>query len=335
MTTEAPVAPEVGSKTTAENIVKGIADKAAGKLPGKPGDVKAAGKAGETAPVADPNAGKEKYLVDGKDVWLTPAQAHAYVQKGIAFEPKVSELARLQSETSQFFDLLKSDPGKVLYDQRIGLTPEVALEKILASGKITDQVKEIVGKWYYDNVIAPSKLDPVARELAETKKLLSDRELSDKAKADEALARDNVNRVNAAMAQIKGQIGEAMKEIGLPNFDTPIGAQLAKRVADVMRLSYLSRRPCTPKEAAVKVREEIRAYQRSYYDVLDEKGLVEELGKENAEKVRKYFLKIVKESEKEPPKNTGAPRTERKGERKVITPDDFHDYLEERKRNAK
>src|ERR1700679_2671581 len=82
--------------STAANIAKGITDKSTGKSPEAKLPVKDAAKTPENVPVVDPNAGKEKYVVDGKEVYLSPEQAKAYVQKGLAFEPKMDHLGRLQ-----------------------------------------------------------------------------------------------------------------------------------------------------------------------------------------------------------------------------------------------
>jgi hypothetical protein len=321
---EAGVAEVKGASETAKNLVKGITDKAAGKVPEKPIEAKGGGK--EPLPV-DPNAGKQKYLVDGKEFWLRPDEVETYVHKGIRFEPRISELARLQTETAQFLDLLKTDPAQVLFNPKVGLTPEVALQKILQSTKISDPIKETVGRWYYENVYKRETMDERDRAILERDERIAELSASEKARSEQLLAQENQVRVQQAMAQLSGQIKEALAEIGLPNIDTPIGAQLAKRVADVMRVSYLAHQPCTAKDAAAKVRTELKEYQKLYYDALDEDKLVEELGKENAEKVRKYFLKAVKAAEKDTKESTGKPR-ERTSERKTINSDQFHDYLD-------
>lgn len=316
---QAPDTSKPGS--VANSLVKGITDKANGKLP----ETNGASSAG--TPPVDPNAGKKRYVVNGQEKWLSPEQVDSYVNKGIAFEPRISELARLQNETAQFLELLKNDPAKVLFNPKIGLTPEVALEKIFKSSKISDQVKETVGQWYYQNVVKLHNMDEKDRAILERDEKIAELSQGEKSREEAAIARENQARVQQAMGQISGQIREALVEIGLPNMDTPIGAQLAKRVADVMRVSYLSKQPCTPKEAALKVKAEIREFQKMFYDALDEDKLVEELGKENAEKVRKHFLKIVKAADKDSKESVGKPK-ERNNERKTMNSDEFRDYLD-------
>lgn len=319
---EAPAAPVVDTKATASNIAKGVIDKATGKPSPVP----------VVPPVADPNAGKEKYLVNGKEYFLTPEQARAYAQKGIAFEPRVSELARLQQETAQFLEVLKTDPSKILYNPKIGLNPATVLQKVLTSDAVSDETKEIVGKWYYENVVKRAKLTPEQQEALDNKTKLSRLEEQQKRSLQDAESRENQGRIERALAQVKAQIAEAMKESGLPNGDSPLAVQMARRVADVMRLSYINKKPVTPKEAIDKVKAEYREVQKSYYDALDPEKLVEELGKDNAEKVRKYFLKLVK-SENEV-KDSG-PKPKRSDERKIITPDEFREHLAALKRGEK
>ena len=338
MPLEAPSAP--GVKQTAANIVKGATDKAAGKVPEpaakgpqKPEDGDEKGK--PVAAAIDPNAGKEKYTVDGKDIWLTPEQARSYVQKGIAFEPRISDIARMKQEMTQFEEALVNNPGAIIaaIAKRRNVPVQQLVENVL-SGNASDEVKEATGKWYWENVAKRHQMDPKDLAILVRVEQFAWFKATQDEQTASSVALENKRRVDSALVQVKGQIKEALTEMGIPNIDSPIGAQMTKRIAGVMRLSYFSRKPVTPKEAATLVREEVRQYQRSFYDNLDEDKIVEELGKENAEKVRKYFLKVMKAAEKEHPKTGDAPPSKR-GERKVITPDEMHDYLADLKRNGK
>jgi len=317
-------------KTTSNNIAQGIHNKTNGKAPAVPSVAKQDQPA---IPTADPNAGKEKYVVDSKEVWLTPEQARAYVQKGIAFEPKVTQLGHLQHEMQLFLNDLKNNPAKILFDKRLGHNPDTVFENIMSSGEISEATKEKVGKWYWDNVVHPMQMSPEERramELEKENKSFKDREA---AARDQMIKAENQRRVDDALTQIKTQIGEALKESGLQNVDSPLGTMMARRVADVMRLGYVQRQVITPKAAIEKVKAELKELQTSWYDNLDEEALVKELGEKNAEKVKKYFLKIAKDASKEVPaqKNTFQPK---KGERKTESLDDFHDYLDELKKKG-
>lgn len=317
------------AKSVANNIVNGIHNRANGSSTDK-------GQDGQQPPIAppDPNAGKEKYDVDGKEVWLTPQQARAYVQKGIAFEPKVTQLGHLQNEMGQFLKTLSTDPLKILSDKRIGMTPEIVLDKIFANGNITDATKEKIGKWYYENVVAPLKMSPEERRLAELEKENEGYKSKEQQEADAKVRGENIQKIQAAMNQIKANIGEAMKESGLPSNDTPLGAEMARMVAEVMKLAHSNRQSITPKQAIEHVKSRIKGVQQAFYDHLDGEALVKELGEANAEKVKQYFLKLVKATggSQQPPQNRqhSTPR----GERKTINQDDFHEYLEELKKKG-
>lgn len=307
---------------TAANIAKGVADKAAGTE--KP-EVILKNQENGGVEIKDPNVGKDKYVVDGKDVYLTPEQAKAYVQKGLAFEPKISELGRLQHETAAFLEALTNDPGKVIYNERFGKPAEV-LKKILGSTKVSDEIKDALGQWYYNNVVVPEQMSPEQREAAEWKRKAEAHDEMLRQNETSRQEQENNSRVQQALETIKAQISEAMNEAGVP-LNSKIAPQLAKRVAQVMQLGYVNGKVITPKEAMAKVKAEIHEYQRSYYDVLDEDKLVEQLGKENAEKVRKYYLKAVKEADKDKKKPNLTPAAKR-DERKTMTPDEFRDYLD-------
>src|SRR4029077_3258119 len=234
--------------------------------------------------VVDPNAGKEKYVVNGKERYLSPEEAKAYVQKGLAFEPKISQLGRLQQETAAFLETLATDPAKVIYNERFG-KPQEVLAKILNSTKISDEIKDTLGQWYYNNVIVPGQMSPEQREAAEWKRKAQAHDEMIKQQEQDRLSQENNARVTQALNTIKAQINEAMTEAGVP-LDSKIAPQLARRVAQVMQLGFTANKPITPKEAMAKVKAELQEYQKAYYDILDEDKLVEQLGKENAEKVR-------------------------------------------------
>ena len=322
---------------TAANIAKAATDKAAGNngkqtvLAHEPNGKTPQGQAPVEAPAVDPNAGKEKYVVDGQDRWLTPEQARAYVQKGISFEPKMDQLGRLQHETAALLSTLENDPAKVIYNEKFGKPHEV-LAKLLGSTKVSEELKETLGQWYYQNVIVPSKMSPEQREAMEWKQKAEESEAILHQQAQERQAAENQAKVAQAFALLKSQVNEAMSEAGVP-LDSKIAPQLAKRVAQVMQSGFLKNQMITPKEAMAIVKREIAEYQRSYYDVLDEDKLVEQLGKENAEKVRKYYLKAVKDADKEKKPNL-VPSAKKPGERKTMTPDEFREYLDDLKRSA-
>jgi hypothetical protein len=145
--------------------------------------------------IVDPNAGKEKYVVDGKEVYLSPEQTKAYVQKGLAFEPKISQLGRLQQETAAFLETLATDPGKVIYNDRFGKPHEV-LAKILNSTKVSDEIKDTIGQWYYNTVIVPGNMSPEQREAAEWKRKALAHDEMIKQQEQDRLSNENNTRVH-------------------------------------------------------------------------------------------------------------------------------------------
>lgn len=329
VTAAAPTAAE--PKGTAANIVKGIQEKANGSKP----TPETNGTSPATPPV-DPNAGKKKYVIDGQEEWLTPQEADAYVQKAKSYEKKLTKMAHLQNETTQLYQALLNDPGAVLSNlaKQANVPMKSLVQKVL-SGNADEEIKEAVGAWYYENAVEPLKLSPEELEARQNKKKLTAYEQQEKERNEMALRQENQARVQQAMNQIKAQIAEAMQDSGLPTNDSPLGVEMARMVAEVMRLSHMNREPVTPKQAIEYVKKRLKEVQTSFYDSLEGEALVKELGEANAEKVKKYFLKLVKDQEKQIPaeQKTLTPSGGR-GERKTISPDDFRDYLEQRKRNG-
>lgn len=327
--TPAASVPRDGSKTAA-NIVKGIQDKANGKSPAAPptNDQKPPTNPTAEKPV-DPNAGKEKYVVEGREVWLTPEQARAYVQKGIAFEPRMDQLARLAQEQVQFQKALLTDPGRVLAGlAKQANVPMKDLVQRVLKGNSSDDIKEAVGQWYYENAVEPLKLSPEQLKAREDSKKLTEYEQREKERTEAAIRQENQARVSKAMAEIKSFIGEAMKESGLPSNDTPLGAEMARMVADCMRVARYQGQGITPKQAIEFVKKRIKSVQTAYYENLDEETLVQELGEKTAEKIQKYFLKKAQQNGGKVPTLTNGKPAARSGERKTLSMDEFHDYLD-------
>jgi hypothetical protein len=314
---------------TANNVIKDVLGKASPANGSNGKESTTPTKPPDSTPI-DPNAGKEKYIVDGQERWLSPEQAKAYVQKGLAFEPKMDQLGRLQNETAALLEMLENDPAKVIYNERFGKPHEV-LAKLLGSTKVSEELKDTLGQWYYQNVIVPSKMSAEEREAMEWKAKAEESQAILQRQEQERLTAENTTRVNQALQVLKSQIAEAMTEAGVA-LDSRIAPTLATRVAQVMQAGFYQNRMVTPKEAMAIVKKEITEYQKSYYDMLDEDKLVEQLGKENAEKVRKYFLKAVKDAgiEKKPNFKPSAKRDERK----TMTPDEFREYLDDLKKGS-
>ena len=287
---------ETATAVPGSTIAGAIQDKASGRPQGGVVDSKVPTKVpdGEkVVPQVGPNAGKEVYVVDGKEIFLTPEQARMYVQKGISFEPKISQLGRLQQETAAFLDTLQKEPGKVIFNEKFG-KPEEVLAKILNSTKVSDGIKQTIGKWYYDNIIVREQMTPEQRQMEEYKQKAQEFEQYKHDQEEARLSQENQQRVERALAEIKANINEAMKDAGVP-IDSKVAPQIARRIAQIMQLGMASGKVVTPKEAVELVRKEIAEYQKAYYDILDEDKLVEQIGKENAEKIRKFYLKKVEE----------------------------------------
>jgi hypothetical protein len=332
MPPEAPVAQPsptaADPKATAANIAKGAQDKAQGKAPAA--DPKAAPAAGKPVEGQDPNAGKRKYVVEGKERWLSPTEADAYVQKGLAFEPKISELARMRQEINQFEQALINNPGAVIANiAKKRNIPIGDMVKNVLQSNASDEVKEATGRWFYENVAKRQMMDPKDRELLEKDERIRSLEERDKNVADQAAFAENRNKVVAALATVSGQIKETLAELGIKNVDSPMALRLTKDIADVMRISYFSRQPCTAKQAADKVRQRIHDFQGQFYGELDAETLVERLGKENVEKIRAHLLKPVLDAEKGTKQHaTQQPSVPKRNQRETMNMDDFHDYLD-------
>jgi hypothetical protein len=332
-TTAAPVT-QADPKQTANNIVKGIHERSYGKAPAGKAPAAAEPPINNSQPpvdpsASDPNAGKEKYVVEGKEVWLTPDQARSYVQKGIAFEPRMDQLARLAQEQNQLINALIEDPGTVLANiaKQRNVPLETIVQKVL-KGNASDEIKEAVGQWYYREAVEPLHLTPEQLKAREDAKWRQEREEKDKSEQTKTIQQENQAKFQRAMGELKANIAEAMKESGLPSNDSALGAEMARAVAEVMRVAYVKRQTITPKAAIEFVKKRMIEVQTAYYDHLDGPALVSMLGEKNAEKVKNHFLKVVQDSMNRPPVvPSGKKPPARNGERPTRNMDDFHEML--------
>lgn len=339
-TTTAAPPTQADPKSTANNIAKGISDRARGR---SGNDTQGSQENGSdtkdqksnATPPADPNAGKEKYVVEGRDIWLTPEQARAYVQKGISFEPRMDQLARLAQEQQQLMRGLITNPGAVLANvAKQNNVPMKDLVQRVLKGNVSDDIKEAVGRWYYEEAVEPLRLSPEELKAREDAKWRQEREEADKTSQQNAIRRENYQKFQQAMTHLKANIAEAMKDSGLPNNDTPLGGEMARLVAEQMRVAWFRREAITPKQAIEHVKRRIKEVQNSFYDSLEPAALVEALGEKNAEKVKNYFLKLVQDNGNRPPVVPNGKPSARNGQRKTLSMDEFHDYLDKRKKEG-
>lgn len=334
-TSAAPQAPAQTPQPNkpAANIARNVQNRAAGTPPQPPAKPPEAGTS--TPAPADPNAGKKKYVVEGKEYWLTPDQAESYVSKGIGYEPKVSEIARIRQEMIQLQNALLNNPGAVLMNlaKQRNIPIGQVVQNVL-SGTASDEVKEATGRWYYENVAKRHQMDPKDLQILELEEKNQAFEQERQRGLQGQIMAENIKRVQANIATIKGQIIESLAELGIKNVETPLAARIVKDIADVMRVSYFSGQPCTAKQAVEKIRQRVYDMQSQFYDELDGAALIERLGEKNVEKIRQHLLKKVQDAESGTRQNAGErpfkPRV--RNERETITPDDMHDYLDELKR---
>lgn len=335
----APTPTAADPKTAASNIAKAVQDKANGKAATPPAQENGQ-KAAETT--ADPNAGKKKYTVNKKEIWLTADEADAYVQKGIAFEPKMSHLDRLQREGWELIQKLKTDPLSVLFDKQIGHTPEVVLDRLEKSGQISPEFLERLGKLYYDKAVRPLQMTPEQRALEEATAKNKEYEAREAAAKDQAIKQENQKRVAQAMAQLTAFISEAMKESGLPSNDTRIGADMARMVADEIRIARYQNRSITPKQAIDTVKRNLRDVNSAFYEYLadkddddSEKRLEEALGEKVMKRIQKIWLKKAKAHDNPTAQTGSATQNGRRPSKPAMTREEFFEqHLAELKKRG-
>lgn len=234
----------------------------------------------------------ETYIVDGKTVKLTKAQAKAAVQKGLFADQKLKSLDVLQGKTAALINQLKTPDGlmQVLKDPALGLSPKDVFKKLMASDVIDDELKETLSKWVYDNVVVQGKKTPEqlahekqAAELAQYKKAEADQ----KAKAESEAQQAQVTQIyQAVRAEVTKQI---LADKTFPQTEGSIRA-----VVEKLRIMNKQGAPInveTVTKALELVKKDHVLHQQTLLDSIeDPEKLIELIGEARALKISKALV---------------------------------------------
>ena len=254
----------------------------------KVGEVPAAGAA--PAAAAEPT---EDYVISGKVVKLTKAQAKAYVQKGFFADKQLRSVDALQKGTAGLLADLKTPEGwvKLLKNPALGANPQAVIAKLLESDIIDEETAEKFEKWVYDKRVRPSKLTPEQldqeKKLSEYEKLKAEKEAREKNDAT-AAEKAKIQQIHAAVRSEVGKQIEADK-----TFPKTEGA--VRSVIEKLRVMNKKGAPLTVEnigKALQQVKKDHILHQQALFDAVgeDPEALISIFGEARALRISRALV---------------------------------------------
>jgi hypothetical protein len=258
-----------------------------------------------TTPVEQPSDGsgvkKYKVKVNGEEMEVTEEELIKGYQIRKAADEKFREASMLRKQAEEFISLLKKDPIKVLTHPSLGVD-----FKKLAEEYLYQQLEEEL-------------MDPKDRELKKYKAMIEEMERQ-KQEQERAQQETMIEQLKAEYSQnyVK-DITEALQSSGLPKNEFTV-----KRIAYYMYEGLRRGYNLSAKQVAPLVKEDYIKEQRALYSSLDGDLLVQLLGDDLVNKIRKYDVDKLK-AKKTPttPKDQPTGRSDSKPKEKKKTYDEY------------
>jgi hypothetical protein len=229
----------------------------------------------EIKPTEQPNAGlgekRYKVKVNGEELEVTEQELIQGYQTRRAADEKFREAAMARKQAEEFINLLKKDPIKVLSHPGLGIDFRKLAEEYLYS-----QLEEEL-------------MDPKDRELKKYKAMIEEQERI-KAEQEQAEREAQIERLKAQYSQdyVK-DITAALQDTGLPKNEFTV-KRIAFYMAEALKRGY----NLTARQVAPLVKEDYIKEQKALYSSLDGDLLIQLLGEDLVNKVRKYDVSKVK-----------------------------------------
>lgn len=305
----APSAPAPGSMSSAPGKVAPGKPPANGadkglQTPAKPPDPKApAAKPTEEMTPAEKRRFKVKHK--GKDVEVDEDEALELIQIGLGGKSKFTELDQEKKAFEAAKQKAKEDLDEHL--KSLGIDPE---------------------KWAYERLnrlVEAEQATPEQKEAARLKAEREKLEAEKKAWEKEQTEKKSQEEQLQTLAVLKEHLPKAFEEMGLP-----LGGRAMQAVVDELRVVEAAGQPITPeaiRRAAKVAREERQEDLVTFTKELKGKALVDFLGKEVADELRRYDLEEWRRRQGEPREPKPELKEKPKPEKHYTTPAEYARWL--------
>lgn len=259
----------------------------------------AEGKPVVVAPAA-PSKRAYKFKIDDQEVTeeLTEEDVIKHLQKAKGADKRFQEAAEVKARTARLLQQLKEDPFKILQHEQL-------------FGK---EARARVEEWLW-NQIQLEKMDPKEREAMEMRDKLKTYEAQEKQRAEEAQRAEQQKLREHYAQEIDKEIQEAIKASG-----KQVTPYYFKRVAHYMGVALSQGKHVAAKDVVPLVEQDLQRDLQSMFGTASEEQVLQLLGDQNLEKVRRADLLRAKgQFVKKEPANDGAP-VQKEPEKKKLDP---------------
>jgi len=228
----------------------------------------ATGEAPE-APKEETNTKVWKLKVNGKEIEFDASneeKVKAEVQKAFAAQEKFQHAAKVQKQAETFLEMLQRDPETVLSHPSLGVN-----------------LREFAENYLYKQ-LQEERLSPEEKQ-ARTEKQELERYRAEREEQKKVQEAEKMEQLKEQYRQdYQQKFISALEKTGIPKTDWSI-----KRMADYMREAIKrGHTNITPEDVAPMVKQDWLAAQRELLSSLDGEQLIEMVGRDTAEKIRKH-----------------------------------------------
>lgn len=230
------------------------------------------------AKVEAPKSNKQKYQlkVDGQNEELeldldNKEEIQKHLQLSRAAQKRMQETADYKKQVAQFFDVLKSDPRRILSDPKLGIDI-----KALANSIINEEIEDL------QKSPETRERDKALKELETIKKQIED---DKKSREEQEFARLQ----EQASVQLDRDITAALASEGMPK-----NARAIKYTAEALMLALQNDIDLSAADVMPMIKKQMLQEYQELIGSLPEDALEDFIGKDVIGKVRKRSIKNMK-----------------------------------------
>ena len=254
---------------------------------------------------------KYKVKIDGDELEVDESELLAGYQTRKAADKKFQEAAMARKQAEEFIGLLKTDPVKVLTHPGLGLD-----FRQLAEQFIVQQLEE-------------EMLDPRDRELKKYKAMVEEQQAEQKRQLERQQAEQAEQLKLKYTEDYSNQIVEALQSSGLPKTERTV-----KAMAKYLHMGLQHGVDLKAAEVVEFVKQDYINDQKELFGALDGDTLLNILGEDVANKIRKSDVKRLKSTEKVLQRPSTQPPSTHKPKTTGITKDEWKARLERLKQGV-
>lgn len=280
----------------------------ASEVPAASADPGTNGATGAEAPAPTPaQVQKLKLVINGKEEERDIEWVKTRAQKSEAAERMFSEASKQRKEATEIQEQFKTDPWGAM--RKLGMDPRQISEKFLA-GELESEM-----------------LDPRERAMREREAKNTEIERQHKAREEEAQTAQQTEENSRYQKQYDEEFGAAFKAVDLPR-----DPHIIRRIAELHLQNLTDGYEIPILDLAKQVREERMGEQVLFLKSMEGKQLLDFLGPEIANKIRKADLAQLRSGTSLPPTPPGKTFTsdDEKPQRKTLTEKEFNALLDKR-----